>query len=82
MSQLALQEPELWFVEEVAAYLRVPKSAIYKMTGKKAKMKIPHLRLSGRLRFRKMAVDEWLRLLEVSNSKILARIRRASGINS
>ena len=68
-------EERLWLVEDVAAYLGVTSGAIYKMTGPKAKIIIPHVRIAGRLRFRKSDIDEWLALLTVSMNQLLDRAR-------
>ena len=79
----------LWSVRDVADYLRIPVSSVYKMTGPKARMRIPHVRISGRLRFRKLDIDRWLDLLAVSNLDTLRKIakatsgrRRAYGVDS
>lgn len=66
----------LWDIEEVAAYLKVPVNSIYKMTARKARTPIPHVRLSGRLRFRKADIDRWLELLTISNLEVLERLHR------
>ena len=63
----------LWSVGDVAAYLDVPVSSVYKMTGKKARLRIPHLRIAGRLRFRKTDIDRWLELLTVSDVDVLGK---------
>jgi excisionase family DNA binding protein len=78
---------QLWTIREAAHYLHIPISAIYKMTAPKARMRIPHLRIAGRLRFRRSALDEWLDVLTVSNIPVLQKAksvaRRVSrGINS
>ena len=65
----------LWDVAGAAAYLQVPTSAIYKMTARKAAVRIPHIRLGGKLRFRRADVDRWLTLLTTSNVDALARVR-------
>src|SRR5437868_7162023 len=58
------REPNaLWDVSSVAAYLHIPASSIYKMTARKAALRIPHIRLGGKLRFRRSDVDHWLTLL-------------------
>lgn len=67
----------LWTVADAAVYLQVPTSAIYKMTGRKARMRIPHVRIAGRLRFRREELDEWLGLLTVSNLDRLRRMHRS-----
>ena len=66
----------LWTVVEAAEYLHVPVSAIYKMTARTARLRIPHIRLAGRLRFRRDDLDEWVELLTVSNTATLARMRK------
>ena len=67
----------LWNIREVARYLRMPVGSVYKMTGPKAKYRIPHLRLRGRLlRFRQRDIDRWLDLLLVSNSDLMVRVRQ------
>lgn len=66
----------LWTLSDVAAYLRIPTNSIYKMTARKARQPIPHLRISGRLRFRRADIDEWLSLLSVSNVDLLRTMRR------
>lgn len=71
------QTPEpLWGIAEVATYLGVPASSIYKLTSRRARLRIPHLKLGGRLRFRKADVDEWLELWKVSHTDTLKRAER------
>jgi hypothetical protein len=50
--------------------------SIYKMTARKAAIKIPHIRIGGKLRFRQADVDRWLTLLTVSNVEHLSRMRQ------
>ena len=71
---LAAQDA-LWDVAAVAAFLRIPIGSIYKMTARKAVVRIPHIRLGGLLRFRRSDVEQWLALLTVSNLTTLSRIR-------
>lgn len=66
----------LWTIVETAEYLTVPVSAIYKMTARKAAVRIPHIRLGGKLRFRRADLDRWLTLLTVSNLEVLVKIRQ------
>ena len=66
----------LWTIRQAAAYLQVPVSAIYKMTAAKARLRIPHVRIAGRIRFRKQDLDEWLDLMTVSNLEVLRRARK------
>ncbi len=63
----------LWSIEEVAAYLGIPKTSVYKMTSAST---IPYLKLGGRVRFRKVDIDRWLDLLAVSNLETLAKAKR------
>ena len=71
-------ESPLWTIREAAEYLRLPVSAVYKMTGPKASFRIPHVRLAGRLRFRQRDLDEWLELLSISNVNVLRKARKLS----
>ena len=57
----------VWTIREAAAYLSVPVNSLYKMTGPKARLRVPHIRIAGRLRFRKVDLDRWLDVLSVSN---------------
>lgn len=66
----------LWDIEDVSAYLRMPVSAVYKMTARAATGQIPHIRIGGRLRFRQHDIDQWLSLLTTSNLQALERIRQ------
>ena len=63
----------LWSIGDAAAYLGIPKMSVYKMTSAGT---IPHLKLGGRLRFRKADIDRWLDLLLVSNLETLAKAKR------
>ncbi len=66
----------VWTIQEAAEYLSLPVNSLYKMTGPKARLRVPHIRIAGRLRFRKADLDQWLDLLSVSNLEVLARVRR------
>ena len=68
----------LWTVHEAAAYLQLPVSAIYKMTAPKGRLRMPHVRIAGRLRFRRVDLDAWLELLTVSNCDVLRKTRQLS----
>ena len=68
----------VWTIQEAAAYLSLPVNSLYKMTGPKARLRVPHIRIAGRLRFRKADLDKWLDVLTVSNLEVLARARRAA----
>ena len=69
-----MKENALWKIHDVAEYLGVPLSSIYKMTAPKSSLRIPHVRISGRVRFRKADIDQWLELLTVSSNDILVKI--------
>jgi excisionase family DNA binding protein len=73
-----LRSDRLWEIGDVADYLRVPVSSVYKMTAPKARVKIPHIRIAGRLRFRKVDIDRWLELLMVSNLDVLTKVAKAA----
>jgi excisionase family DNA binding protein len=68
--------PRLWNIEEVAEYLQLSIHSIYKMTARKAAVRIPYIRIGGKLRFRQADVDRWLTLLTVSDLERLARVRQ------
>jgi excisionase family DNA binding protein len=72
------QNETLWTIDDAAAYLRVPVSSVYKMTARKARLRIPHIRIAGRLRFRKTDLDSWLELLSISNLGALKRMHNAA----
>jgi excisionase family DNA binding protein len=69
-----MNQQALWKIPDVAAYLGVPLSSVYKMTAPKSTLRIPHVRIAGRVRFRKADIDQWLELLTVSKNGILAKI--------
>lgn len=66
----------LWDIADVSAYLQIPVSSIYKMTARKAVVRIPHIRIGGKLRFRQSDVDRWLTLLTTSNIEALSKARQ------
>ena len=66
----------LWNISDVASYLQIPISSVYKMTARRATVRIPYIRIGGKLRFRRSDVDRWLELLTVSNLETLARVRQ------
>ena len=71
-----LADGSLWDIADVSAYLQVPVSSIYKMTARKAPVRIPHIRIGGKLRFRQSDVDQWLTLLTTSNIEALTKMRQ------
>lgn len=68
------ERPGLWTVEDVAQYLQIPLSSVYRMTARKARLRIPHIRLGSNLRFRQADIDQWLSLLTVSNLDALRKL--------
>ncbi len=51
------QAPDVLNVEEVAKYLRIPRSSIYKMAKRRA---IPCQKVGRQWRFSRKAIDNWL----------------------
>ena len=70
-----MTEQCLWKISDVAQYLGIPLSSIYKMTGPKSALCIPHIRIAGKVRFRKVDIDQWLDQLMVSTNDLFARLR-------
>jgi excisionase family DNA binding protein len=71
----------LWNVVDVGRYLRISPSSIYKMTARNAAVRIPHIHIGGKVRFRRTDVDRWLTLLTTSKIDALTRIRdRAANV--
>ena len=66
----------LWDIDDVSAYLRIPVNAVYKMTARRAAVRIPYIRIGGRLRFRQHDIDQWLSLLTTSNIEALSKLRQ------
>lgn len=73
--RVAGEAEPLWDVAGVAAYLQIPISSVYKMTARKGRVRIPHIRIGGKLRFRQSDVDRWLTLLTISNLETLSKMR-------
>ena len=71
-------EDRLWGIEDAADYLGVPVSAVYKMTSQRSRSPIPHVKLGGRLRFRKADLDRWLDLLSVGSLETLSKVKTAA----
>jgi excisionase family DNA binding protein len=74
-----MTEQCLWKISDVAQYLGVPLSSVYKMTGPKSVLRIPHLRIAGKVRFRKADIDQWLDLLIVSNNDLMGKLKARIG---
>lgn len=72
-----LTDSNVWTIQDAATYLCLPVSSLYKMTGPRARLRVPHIRIAGRLRFRRADLDRWLDTLSVSNLGALAKVRTA-----
>jgi excisionase family DNA binding protein len=79
---MALPNPTecLWEVKDLAEYLRIPASSVYKMTAPRAASGLPVIRCGQLLRFRRSDIDKWLDGLanNTLESKVTDRIRRAT----
>ncbi len=64
-----MTEQVLWKTPDVAQYLGIPLSSVYKMTGPKSRIRLPHIRIAGKVRFRKDDIDRWLDQFVVLNSR-------------
>ena len=53
-------------IEELAAYLKIPKSTLYKLV---REGKIPSQKIDRHWRFRKKAIDRWLEEPRSGNAK-------------
>jgi excisionase family DNA binding protein len=74
-----MTEQCLWKISDVAQYLGVPLSSVYKMTGPKSVLRIPHVRIAGKVRFRKADIDQWLDLLTVSSNDLISKLNTRIG---
>ncbi len=79
-AKLADLSDYLWTIRDAARYLRMPVSSVYKMTAAGGPVTMPHLKIAGRLRFRKADIDRWLDLLLVSKVPTLVRVREKLGV--
>jgi excisionase family DNA binding protein len=70
-----MAEQCLWKISDVAQYLGIPLTSVYKMTGPKSALRIPHIRIAGKVRFRKADIDQWLDQFMVSTNNLFARLR-------
>ena len=52
-----LQAPDVLNVEEVAEYLRIPRSSVYKLAKNR---RIPSQKAGRQWRFSRKAIDDWL----------------------
>ncbi len=76
-----MTEQPLWKISDVAQYLGIPLKSVYSMTGPKAVIRIPHIRIAGKVRFRKADIDQWLDQFAVSTSNFLTNFPANVGGN-
>jgi len=57
---------EIFNLNELSEYLRIPKSTLYKLS---EAGKIPCFKVGKQLRFRKTAIDKWISEQEKSRNK-------------
>jgi len=69
-----MTEQCLWKISEVAQYMGMPRSSVYKMTGPKSALRIPHIKIGGKVRFRKADIDQWLDHHMVTKNDLLASL--------
>jgi excisionase family DNA binding protein len=67
-----MTEQFLWKTPDVAQYLGIPLSSVYKMTGPRSQIRMPHIRIAGKLRFRKADIDRWLDQFSLSTNGLFA----------
>ena len=68
----AIKTDRLMTVQEVCELLNVRKTYVYWLTHQK---KIPYIKLQGHLRFRKAAINEWIRIQEIRNANTQEEIQ-------
>ena len=54
---MSTEQPPVMTVDEVAAYLRIPRGTVYKLA---QRGKIPGQKVGRHWRFRREAIDRWL----------------------
>lgn len=69
-----MAQESLWKISDVAEYLGVPTKSVYKMTGPKSTLRIPHMRIAGKVRFRRSDVDQWLDQFRVSAKDLFSNL--------
>lgn len=50
----------LWSVDDLAAWMKVPKSSIYDFVYRRAETRMPYYKLGSRLRFDPESIREWV----------------------
>jgi excisionase family DNA binding protein len=61
------QHPEVLNIQEVAEYLRIPRSSIYKLAKRRG---IPSQKVGRHWRFSRQAIDAWLASLDRADSGV------------
>lgn len=69
-----MKQQPLWKISDVAQYLGIPLKSVYSMTGPKAAIRIPHIKIAGKVRFRKADIDLWLDQCTVVTSNFLVNV--------
>ncbi len=69
-----MKQHTLWKIPDVAKYLGIPLKSVYSMTSPKAVIRIPHIKIAGKVRFRKADIDLWLDQCTVVTGNFLANI--------
>jgi excisionase family DNA binding protein len=70
----SMKQQPLWKISDVAQYLGIPLKSVYSMTSPKAAIRIPHIKIAGKVRFRKADIDLWLDQCTVVTGNFLANI--------
>ncbi len=70
----AMKQQALWKISDVAQYLGIPLKSVYSMTSPKAVIRIPHIKIAGKVRFRKADIDLWLDQCTVVTGNFLTNI--------
>jgi excisionase family DNA binding protein len=70
----AADTPSLLNVEQAAAYLSLSPSTVYKLS---SRGELPHVKLGGRLRFRRGDLDAYIERHKAGRDEVLAHARSA-----
>ncbi|MDP3441478.1 MAG: helix-turn-helix domain-containing protein [Ignavibacteria bacterium] len=63
-----VETEEFWTAEEVAQYLRIPQSTIYKLAQDKV---LPGFKVGKHWRFRRETIFEWIKTQENNDSSLI-----------
>jgi len=61
-----LNTPEILNISEVAEYLSMAKSSVYKMTSERS---IPHFKTGKKLLFKRSELDEWIKQYKIKTRR-------------